>query len=137
MSYGAAPALQTAIHERLTADPALAALVGAAIFDSPPPGPLPDLYVSLGPEEVRAGADATAGGAWHRITVSVIARAGSFHVAKQAAVAVSDALSEAPLPLARGRLAGLHFFRARAGRAARGSLRRIDLTFRARIDDAG
>ena len=137
MSYGAGAALQAAIHERLTGDAALSALVGTAIFDAPPVGTLPELYVTLGPEEVRPGGDATAGGAWHRLTVSVIARAAGFAAAKQAAAAVSDALVDARLTLARGHLTGLHFYRARALREARGTVRRIDLTFRARVDDAG
>ena len=53
MSYGMAAALQAAIWQRLSADPALAALVGGAIYDAAPQGTVPDLYVILGPEDVR------------------------------------------------------------------------------------
>lgn len=137
MSYGVAAALQAAVYQRLSGDAALAALVGGAIHDAPPAGPLPDIYVTLGPEEARDRSDVTGGGAWHRFTVSVITGTAGFRAAKEAAAAVSDALVDADLALARGRLAALRFHRARARREDGGALRRIDLTFRARVDDAG
>ena len=135
MSYGVAAALQEAVYQRLTGDAALGALVSGAIYDAVPPGSLPDLYVTLGPEEARARSDGTGGGAWHRFTVSVISNAAGFQTAKQVAAAISDALVDAPLVLSRGTCPALHFFRARARRAGTGELRRIDLTFRARVDD--
>ena len=88
--------------------------------------------MTLGPEDVRDRSDGTSGGAWHRFTVSVVSDAAGFAAAKAAAAAVGDALTDAELTLDRGHLAGLHFYRARARRD--GALRRIDLTFRARID---
>ncbi|MGX0902989.1 hypothetical protein ACSSV8_001558 [Roseovarius sp. MBR-79] len=136
MSYGAAAALQAAIYERLIADPALGALVGGAIHDAVPQGRVPDLYVTLGPEEVRERGDMTGAGAEHRVTVSVVAQAAGFLTAKQAAAAVSDALDGAALSLVRGRLVALHFLRARAIRTGTAQRRRIDLTFRARVDDS-
>ncbi|MCR9147739.1 MAG: DUF3168 domain-containing protein [Rhodobacteraceae bacterium] len=135
MSYGVAAALQEAVYQRLTGDVALGALVSGAIYDAVPPGSLPDLYVTLGPEEARARSDGTGGGAWHRFTVSVISNAAGFQTAKQVAAAISDALVDAPLVLSRGTCPALHFFRARARREGTGELRRIDLTFRARVDD--
>lgn len=135
MSYGAAAALQEAVYQRLTGDVALGALVSGAIYDALPPGSLPDLYVTLGPEEARVRSDGTAGGAWHRFTVSVVTSVAGFHSAKQVAAAVSDALVDAPLSLSRGTCPALHFFRARARREGTGDLRRIDLIFRARVDD--
>jgi len=135
MTYGVAAALQTAIYERLTGDAALGALVGGAVHDVLPQGAAPDLYVLLGPEEARERGDRTGAGAEHRVTVSVIAQAAGFLVAKQAAGAVSDALDGAALSLARGRLVALGFLRARARRTGQGQQRRIDLTFRARVDD--
>jgi hypothetical protein len=135
MSYGVAAALQAAIYERLTGDAALGALVGNAIHDALPQGAAPDLYVLLGPEEARERGDGTGAGAEHRVTVSVIAQAAGFLAAKQAAGAVSDALDGAALSLARGRLVALAFLRARARRTGQGQQRRIDLTFRARVDD--
>lgn len=132
MSYGAAVALQGAIYQHLVAVPALA---GVAIHDQVPPGPLPGLFVLIGPEEVTDAGDKTGGGADHRFTLAVISDAAGFLAAKEVAVAVSDALEGAALALARGRLVSLRFTRAVARRLDEGETRRIDLTFRARIED--
>ncbi|SLN46136.1 hypothetical protein ROA7450_02260 [Roseovarius albus] len=136
MSYGIAAALQEAIYGYLSTDLNLAAMVGTAIYDEVPTGELPETYVTLGPEEVRGRCDSTGAGGWHRITVSVVTQAPGFHQAKQVAAAISDRLNEAELSLSRGHLTGLHFWRARARREDGGALRRIDLIFRARVDDA-
>jgi hypothetical protein len=136
MSYAASEALQAAVYQQLSADAGLTALVGAAIYDAMPSGTVPPLYVTLGPEDVRDRSDSTAGGAWHRFTVSVISEAAGFASAKLAAAAVSGALVGADLTLSAGHLVALNFDRARARRESGGQLRRIDLTFRARIDDA-
>jgi hypothetical protein len=135
MSYGAAAALQAAIFQRLASDAGLAALVGSAIHDAAPPGVVAGTYVSLGPEDVRDASDQIGRGAWHEFVVSVVTDAAGFQTAKAVAGAVSDALTDAPLVLARGRLAGLWFLRARARRVEEANVRRIDLTFRARIED--
>lgn len=135
MSYGVAAALQQAVFERLRGDAALVALVGGAIYDAVPNGAVPPLYVTLGPEDARARGDGTAAGAWHRLTVTVVSEAAGFLEAKQVAGAVSDALEGAEMTLNRGRAVAVQFWRARARRETRGSRRRIDLTFRARVDD--
>lgn len=135
MSYGVSAALQRAVYERLTADPAVSAAAPGAVFDAPPEGPLPETYVSLGPEQVRDRSDKTGRGATHDFTVSVISAGGGFEATKTLAGAVSDALLGAELALARGRLVAMEFLQATAGRTARGRLRRIDLRFRARVDD--
>ena len=134
MSYAMAEALQEAVHGRLMADAPLQALVGGAVHDAVPPGEAPGLYVLIGPEEVRDRSDRSGAGAEHDFTVSVVSDAAGFRQAKAAAAAVSDALTDAPLALARGRLVGLWFLRARAGRVAQGARRRIDLVFRARLE---
>lgn len=135
MSYGMSAALQAGVYQRLAADTSLAALVGPAIYDVVPPGDVPGTYVSLGPEDARERSDQTNHGAEHRFVVSVVTDAAGFQTAKEAAAAVSDALVDAPLTLARGRLIGLDFLRARARRVQEGNVRRIDLTFRARVED--
>jgi hypothetical protein len=66
--------------------------------------------------------------------VSVVSSAAGFQAAKAVAVAVSDSLVDAELVLARGRLVGLRFVRAVARRLDEGRARRIDLTFRARVE---
>ena len=135
MSYGVASALQGAIYQRLRASSALEALVGDAIYDAVPPGTVTGTYVSIGPEDVRDASDVSGGGAQHDFTVSVITDAAGFQAAKEVAATVSDALVDATLILARGRLVGLWFLRARARRVETGETRRIDLTFRARVED--
>lgn len=135
MSYAMAAGLQAAVYQRLAQDAALSALVGGAIHDAVPPGRVPPLYVTLGPEEVRARGDGSAGGAWHRFTVTVVSESAGFQQVKAVAGAVSDALVNAELSLTRGRVTSLNFLRARARRETGGQARRIDLTFQARVDD--
>lgn len=134
MSYGSAAALQAAVYQALLADAALQALVGGAIYDAVPPGTTTGTYVSLGPEDARDASDKTGDGATHDFVVSVITDAAGFAQAKEVAAAISDALVGADLVLARGALVALWFLRARARRVEKAETRRIDLTFRARID---
>lgn len=134
MSYASASALQAAVYQYLVADAAVAALVGTAVFDAVPPGPLPPLYLSIGPEDVRDRSDKSGRGAEHDFTVSVVSDAPGFQAAKALAEAVSDALVGADLILSRGQLVDLWFLRARARRVGEADQRRIDLWFRARVD---
>lgn len=136
MSYGVGAALQAAIYQRLAADTELDALVNGAIYDAVPPGTLTGTYVSLGPEDVRDKSDKTGRGAEHEVVISVVTDAAGFQTAKAVAAAVSDALVDATLVLARGQLVGLWFLKARARRVEDGDVRRVDLTFRARVEDA-
>lgn len=133
MSYGVSAALQAAVFQRLQGDAQVAALSDGAVFDAAPPGPVPPLYVTLGPETVRDRSDGSGGGALHLITISVVTGAAGFAAAKTLAAAVGDALGGADLALTRGRLVALRFDRARAFRE--GDARRIDLVFGARVDD--
>ncbi len=134
MSYAAAAALQAAVYQRLRASTALEALVDDRIYDSVPPGTVTGTWISIGPEDARDASDITAAGAWHEFVVSVVTDEPGFQGAKDAAAAVSDALTGAELLLIRGRLVGLWFLKARARRAQSGTLRRIDMTFRARTE---
>lgn len=136
MSYAIASALQASVFARLQGDTALSAIVGAEIYDALPNGSLPPIYVALGPETAKDAGDIGAVGAWHRFVVSVVTSKSGFQTAKEAAAAISDALHGADLGLTRGHLVGLWFEKAKAGRERRG-LRRIDLTFRARVEDNG
>jgi len=135
MSYAMASALQSAVFAQLSTDITLGGLVGSAVYDVAPPGGLPGLYVTLGPEDVRDLSDADQHGASHEFIVSVVSDADGFLTAKTVAAAVSDALIDAPLVLSRGRLISLIFLRARAQRVAKGTQRQIDLRFRARVED--
>lgn len=135
MSYGGAAALQAAVFQRLMADTVLDGLVGSAIYDSVPPGTVTGTYVSIGPEDARDASDQVGCGAFHEFVVSVVTDEAGFQSAKAVAAAISDALTGASLVLARGRLVGLWFLRARARRVEDADVRRIDLTFKARIED--
>ena len=136
MSYAVSAALQTAIFQALTADAALAALVGTDIYDAVPAGAVPPLYVSLGPETATDASDKTGHGALHRFTIRVHAQAPGFGAAKAAAAAICDVLVDADLALSRGRLINLRFDRAAATRTANGTEREIELRFRARVEDS-
>lgn len=135
MSYAISAALQSAVFAAISTDPGVVAAVGDAVYDALPSGSLPGLYVSLGPENVRAEDDKTGSGSAHRFVISVVTDVPGFRAAKEAAGAVSDALQEADLALTRGRLVSLRFQRARAFKIEKGTGRRIDLTFRARVED--
>jgi len=135
MSYAVSAALQSAVFSTVATDPGVIAVVGDAVYDAIPSGTLPGLYISLGPENVRAEDDKTGSGSVHRFVVSVVTDVPGFRAAKEAAGAVSDALHEADLTLTRGILVSLQFQRARAFKIEKGTGRRIDLTFRARVED--
>ncbi len=135
MSYGVSAALQEAVYQHLSADPGLISAVGTAIYDTLPSGTLPPTYISLGPETARDKSDKTGFGAEHEFTVSVVTDTAGFHAAKSIAATISDALQDVSLVLVRGRLVAMNFLRATAKRESTGSVRRIDLRFRARVED--
>ncbi len=135
MSYALSGPLQAAVFDALSADAALGALVGSAIYDAVPSGALPSLYVQLGGEDVKDASDQSGAGAQHRFTVSVITTVPGFSGAKAAAGAVSDVLHDADLAMSRGRLVSLRFERARARRIDAAGARQIDLRFFARVED--
>lgn len=135
MSYATAAALQSALYARLAGDAAVGALVGGAIHDALPPGEVPALYVTLGPEEVRdIGARDTAL-ARFRLIVSVHSAGGGFQAAKEVAAAISDALAGPPPQLGRGRLLHLGLAQAKALRVGTGAGRRIELSYDALVED--
>ncbi len=133
MSYGAAAALQAAIYQRLSSDPAVQALSQGRIYDAAPVGEVPDIYVTLGPEQARDRGDFTGHAARHDFTVSVVADTGGFQRAKELAAAVSDALVDARPELARGCVVRMDFVRAVARRVGKAARRRIDLRFAALV----
>jgi len=133
MSYAITAALQQAVYAALVADGPVSTLSSGAIHDALPPGPVPDLYISLGPERVQDRSDGSFGGAWHDFPVIVISDGAGFTEAKTLAAAVSDALVDANLTLSRGRLVSLRFLRARA--RVIDDRREIEVWFRAHVDE--
>ncbi|WP_375262527.1 DUF3168 domain-containing protein [Palleronia sp.] len=136
MSYAVASALQEAVYERLTFDANVYDLVQGAVYDGVPAGTVPPLFISLGEEKVTDRSDADGYGALHEVVVSVVSSANGFQSAKRVAGAVSDALLGAPLVLGRGYLVGIWFRGAEARRITRSGTRRIDMRFRAQIQDS-
>lgn len=135
MTYALAPALQTALFQHLVADPALVVLNGA-IYDAIPPATPPATYALLGMEEVIDRSDVSTHGAEHRLTISVVTNATGFLAAKDIAAAICDRLATPLPPLSRGHLVALWFERAEARKTEGARIRRIDLRFRARVDDS-
>ena len=131
MSYRLAAALQTAIYGRLTS---FAALTGVAVYDAIPGGAGTGTYILIGPETAVDKSDQTGGGAEHQLLISVISDATGFQPAKTVAANVSAALEDVSLTLTTGRLVSMFFQKAVAQRLEEGEARRIDLTFRARVE---
>ncbi|MBM7068036.1 DUF3168 domain-containing protein [Actibacterium sp. 188UL27-1] len=136
MSYTLGAALQAAVYETLTQDPAVSGLVGDAIFDNAPAGAEPQLYAVLGIEDVFARNDKTGTGALHRFTVGVVSNEAGFASGKVLAAAISDALHGAQPVMSRGRIVSMNFERARARRTGPEQRRQINLRFAARVEDA-
>lgn len=135
MSYASGAAVQTAVFQLLAGDGALGALVGG-VYDAPPPGTPQGSYVILGEDEAIDRGDGTGPGAEHRMTISVVTDAEGFLGAKQAAARISNLLTWAQPGLATGRVVAIWFQDARARRLEGGTLRRIDLRFRVRVEGA-
>lgn len=136
MSLAHAASLQAAVYTCLVEDPTVASLAGGSVFDGAPVGAPPDLYVALGTGEVRVDRDASGTLASHKLEVSVVGTEQGFHLVKTLAGAVETALIGSSLPLPSGRVAGLRLERARARRERNGVRRRVDLIFRALVDDS-
>ncbi len=135
MTYALSQPLQAAIYQRLSGSAPVQAVLGPHVYDQLPPGPVPPLYLALGPEVARDRSDATGQGSEHDLLVSVVTAGTGYGAAKTAAAAASDALLRAPLSLARGRVVAFRFLRAQARPRGQGDARQIDLIFRARVED--
>jgi hypothetical protein len=121
--------LQTAIWKALTASQDLA---GIPVWDAPPAGARPELWVHVGEDDARAAPDASADGSEHFVKIWVEGVPGSYARAKGAAAAIFLALEA--LPEVPG-LVNIEFRRSRARNV--GGRRRIEMIFRARMDFEG
>jgi len=133
MSCGSS-ALQSVLYDTLSADAALTALIGSAIFDAVPPGEAPETYVVLGDEVITDRSAVLCTAMRHDLTISVISTALGYGAAKAVAARVVEVLTGSELTLADGHLVYLNFLRARAARVGTASRRRIDVTFRAMVE---
>jgi hypothetical protein len=131
MSYHAAAVLQSALYGVLSSAPALS---GVSILDAMPPGTAPSTFVLIGPEVAIDQSDGSGPGAEHRFVISVISDATGFLSVKTIAAAVSQSVLDGSMTLASGNLVSVNFLKAVAQRLEQGNTRRIDMTFRARVE---
>lgn len=134
MSYQSAAALQQALYTVLTADVTLTGLMPGGVYDAPPPGTPQGTYGVIGVEDAIDRSDVTGPGAEHRVVVEVVSDASGFLTAKTAAARISQILPDAQPVLTTGRVVAIWFHQARARRVEGGTVRRIDLTFRVRVE---
>lgn len=134
MTTGVSAQLQEFIYTLLKEDTELAAAVEGHIFDAPPPGPLPASYITLGPEKVSDASDMTVRASLHEVAISVITTETGFVSIKNIAGMVTALLDDQCADLEDGFLSALRFQRSEAARESDGTIRRVDLVFRARID---
>lgn len=138
MSIVLSASMQAALFETLVTDPALSALIGDAVYDATPAtdGSVPmGEYLTIGTGDIRPFDTATSAGGVHDFDVTVHSASEGFSKAKLVAAAVGQALSDAALPIAGGTTVALRFVRARAKRGAAPELRRIELRFRAVLEE--
>lgn len=135
MTYLLSAPLQQAVYGCLANDPAIVGVVGNAVFDAPPEGVRPPVFIAIGPEDVVQRFDKTNNAAAHRFTITLVSEAPGFLALKELAGLVEAALVNATLPLNRGRVVSITFQKAKARRERSGTRRRIDMTFRAFVDD--
>ena len=134
MSYQSAVALQQALFDVLAGDATLAGLLPGGIFDAPAPATPQGTYGVIGVEDVIDRSDVTGPGAEHRVLIEVVSDASGFSTAKVAAARIAQTLPDTQPVLTTGRIVAIWFHQARARRVEGGSVRRIDLTFRVRVE---
>lgn len=138
MSFALSADLQGAVFQALAGDAALAVLVGAEIYDAPLPvgGALPvGEYVTLGEEIVKPFNSMTSQGGVHDFDVTVHSTANGFGAAKTVGGAIGAVLIDANLTVTGGALISLRFLKARARRGVAPELRRIEMRFRAVVEN--
>ena len=130
---GAALALQEAVRTTLAADPALAALIGAGIYDGPQRNAAPP-YLHLGAVSERDWSTATEAGA--EVTFSLVAwsRERGRDETLKILERVRALLHEATIPVAGWRLVTIRFLGMETGRAEKTETRRAAARFRARLE---
>lgn len=135
MSYAVGASLQRAVFERLAGEAEIIEIVGPNIYDAVPPGTEPEVFVLIGEEVVRDRSTKTSYGAHHDFMVSVFADQQGFANSKALSAIICDSLLDADLTLDRGRVTGIWFRRARTRRGRAPDRRRVDLQFRAHVED--
>jgi hypothetical protein len=129
-------ALRAAIHDALSADGALGALLGGAKIYDEPPREAPFPYVTLGEARVSDFSTGTEPGEEHQITLHAWSRQGGHREAHMISGALLQALDDAPLTLTDHRLVNLRFSVADVRREADGRTYHALVRFRAMTEPA-
>jgi hypothetical protein len=129
-------ALRAAIHDALSADGALNALLGGAKIYDEPPREAAFPYVTLGEARVSDFSTGTEPGEEHQITLHAWSRQGGHREAHMISGALLQALDDAPLALADHRLVNLRFAVADVRREADGRTYHALIRFRAMTEPA-
>lgn len=129
-------ALQSGIYQTLSNATSISNLIGTNIFDAVPSGLVAETYVLIGEEKVISKADFNNGATRHDVTINVVSSASGFSDAKIVASEICNVLDGAAMVLSAGNLRNIQFRMARSRRDTGATERRIDLVFRALIDEA-
>ncbi|GLQ34055.1 hypothetical protein GCM10007939_03380 [Amylibacter marinus] len=135
MSFQHTLALQAAIFDILSNDLGLGSLAGGAVYDEVPAGELPDTYILIGEEKALDRSDYTSTSTRHDITISVISNQSGFLIAKACASRICDLLVGQSWVLSSGNMRSFRLVTAKARRSTGAANRRIDLIFKAFIDE--
>lgn len=135
MTFALSASLQKAVFTQLSGEAEIIEIVGPNIYDAVPAGAEPEVFVLIGEEVVRDRSTKTSDGAHHDFTVSVFADQHGFSTSKTLAAIICDSLLSADMELDRGRVTGIWFRRAQTRRGRSPDRRRIDLQFRAHVED--
>ena len=131
MPTAASAALRAAVHDALSTDSALAALLGGAkVYDAPPrAAAFP--YVTLGETRIADWSTGSDTGEEHQLTLHAWSRQGGHAQAHMIAGALLQALDDAPLTLTDHRLVNFRFAVADVRREADGRTYHALVRFRA------
>jgi hypothetical protein len=136
MPTAASAALRAAVHDALTADAALTALLGGPkVYDEPPRGAAFP-YVTLGETRILDWSTGTESGAEHQLMLHAWSRQGGHREAHLITGALLQALDDVPLTLADHRLINLRFAVADVRREADGRTYHALVRFRAVTEPA-
>ena len=129
-------ALRAAIHDALSADAPLAALLGGARVYDEPPRTAEFPYVTLGEARVSDFSAGGEAGEEHQLTLHAYSRQGGHRQAHLVAGALLQALDDAPLALAGHQLVNLRFSVADIRRETDGRTYHALVRFRAVTEPA-
>ena len=131
MPTAAAAALRAAVHDALTADASLTALLGGAKIYDEPPRAAAYPYVTLGETRISDYSDGDGPGEELQLTVHAWSRQGGHREAHMIAGALLQALDDAPLNLTDHTLVNFRFAVADVRREADGRTYHALVRFRA------